>query len=543
MGKVFLCIFLILSSLSLSAQNLVFLEHSDVLAFDRERLPDAQILRGDVRFRHDDALMFCDSAYFYEKSNSVTAFGQIRFLQGDTLSGYGDRLYYDGNTRLARLCRNVKLIHRSTTLSTDSLNYDRNADLAYYFTGGTIQDSLNVLQSQWGQYSTATNQALFRQDVHLQNDRFTFDTDTLLYNTKTSQARIVCPTVIVYDTVTTIYSSNGTYNTSSEQSVLYDRSLITHNDGQQLTGDTIYYDKKIGYGKLLHNIEMRDTAQHLTLHGHFAEAWEQNKRGYVTDSAQLVEWSQADNLTYVHADTLFTEQVPFTDTLGQDAVFQQVRAYHHVRAYNKDYQLVCDSLSGNSRDSIVVLHHAPVCWSDSNQVSADSITLYFVADKLHHIYGVGTAFGTRQVNDSCFDQIAGKEMWAWLNDSTVYKVDVTGNAQTVFYPKEDDGSIIGVNTTQSSFIQIFLKDRAIDHILFTTATSGVLYPLDQLPRKEQFLGGYFWADTERPSSAEDIFRTPPRTERPKRQTVSAAEDINESKPAARQNKQLMQSKK
>ncbi len=513
-----------LSALTLTAQNLVFLEHSDVLAFDSERLPDAQILRGDVRFRHDSALMFCDSAYFYENNNSVTAFGHVRFLQGDTLSGYGDMLYYDGNTRLARLCRNVRLIHIGDTLTTDSLNYDRNANLAYYFTGGTIRDSLNLLRSVWGQYCTADKQALFRQEVHLLNDRFTIGTDTLLYNTGTSLARIVCPTVIVYDTVTTILSSNGTYNTSTEQSVLYDRSLVIHSDGQRLTGDTIFYDKKEGYGRLFRNIEMTDTVQHLTLYGHTGEAWEQDKRGYVTDSARVVEWSQEDNLTYLHADTLFTEQISYTDTLGRDTSYQQLRAWHHVRAYNRDYQLVCDSLSANSRDSIAVLHHAPVCWSDSNQISADSITLYFVDEMLHHIYGVGSAFGTRQICDTCFDQIEGREMWAWMNDSTVYKIDVNGNAQTVFYPKEEDGSVIGVNTTQSSFIQIFLNDQHIDHVLFTTATSGTLYPLDQVPPKERFLGGWFWSEEERPMSPDDIFRITKRTERPQRKAVSASEE-------------------
>lgn len=531
-----------LAVVTLSAQNLVYLEHSDVLAFDRERLPDAQILQGDVRFRHEDALMFCDSAYFYEQSNSLTAMGRVRFVQGDTLSGYGDRLYYDGNTRLARLCRNVRLIHRSTTLTTDSLNYDRNTAIAYYFTGGTIQDSLNILQSVWGQYSTATNEAFFRRNVHLRNERFTFDTDTLFYNTETSLARIVCPTVIVYDTVTTILSSNGTYNTGTEQSLLYDRSLVTHSDGRQLTADTIFYDKQAGYGRLLHSIEMRDTAQHLTLYGHFGEAWEEDKRGYVTDSARLVEHSDEGNPVYVHADTLHTRQVAYTDTLGRDTSFQQLTVWRHVRAYSRDYQLVCDSLSANSRDSVAVLHRSPVCWADSNQVSADSITLYFVNDRLHHIYGIGAAFGTRQTCDTCFDQIAGREMWAWVNDSTVYKVDVTGNAQTVFYPKEDDGSLIGVNTTQSSFIQVFLADRKIDHIVFTTATQGVLYPLDQVTEKERFLGGYFWAEEERPLSPDDIFRMPPRTERPVQQTVSAAEQADETTPAPAKSNQLRHSR-
>lgn len=509
------------SAVGILAQNRVYLEHSDVLAFDEQRLPDAQILRGDVRFRHEDALMYCDSAYFYEKTNSVTAFGRIRFVQGDTLFGYGNRLYYDGNTRLARLCRNVRLEHRTTVLTTDSLNYDRNTNLAYYFTGGTIRDSLNMLQSVWGEYCPTNSQAVFHNQVHLENDRFTFDTDTLHYNTESHIAQIVCPTTIVYEQETTITSDNGWYNTQTEQSVLYDQSQIAHSDGKQLTGDTIFYDKKSGYGELRRHIEIRDTIQKVSLLGHYGQMWEQDKRGMATDSAMLVLWSDNEP-TYMHADSLFTEEVPFTDTLGKDTTYRQFRAFHHVRAYSKDYQLVCDSLSFNSRDSIMVLHRLPICWSDSNQISADSITLYFHNDKLHHIYGVGSAMGTRQVSDLYFDQIAGKEMTAWVIRDEVKRVDVSGNAETVFYPKEDDGSLIGVNTTQSSDIQVFIENQQIHHILFTTTTSGVLYPLHELTLDKQRLSGFFWAAGERPLSKDDIFLTPPRTERPKRSAVSAS---------------------
>ena len=92
-------------------QTMVYLERSETLSFDQERIPDAQILRGNVVFRHDNALMYCDSAYFYEQTNSLDAFGHVRFIQGDTLRGYGDKLFYDGNTKLARMRRNVRLVH------------------------------------------------------------------------------------------------------------------------------------------------------------------------------------------------------------------------------------------------------------------------------------------------------------------------------------------------------------------------------------------------------------------------------------------------
>ena len=133
---------------------MVYLEHSETLSFDENRLPDAQILKGKVRFRHDSALMYCDSAYFFEKANTLHAFGRVHLVQGDSLEGFGDVLYYDGNTKLARFRRNVRLLHNGSILRTDSLNYDRIRDIAYYFAGGVIEDSIkNTLSSSWGQYT------------------------------------------------------------------------------------------------------------------------------------------------------------------------------------------------------------------------------------------------------------------------------------------------------------------------------------------------------------------------------------------------------
>lgn len=158
--------------------------------------------------------MYCDSAYFYEHSNSLDAFGHVRFIQGDTLRGYGDKLFYNGNTKLARMRKNVRLVHgkkneNPTILTTDSLNYDRNINIAYYYTGGTIADSLNTLTSLYGQYAPNSKQAIFSKDVLLVNPKFTLESDTLLYNTETKITNIVSPTQILYEEETTIHTSRG----------------------------------------------------------------------------------------------------------------------------------------------------------------------------------------------------------------------------------------------------------------------------------------------------------------------------------------------
>ena len=246
-------------------KTMVYLERSETLSFDEKRLPAAQILRGNVRFRHDSALMFCDSAYFFQKDNSLHAFGHVHLVQGDSLEGFGDVLYYNGNTKIARFRRNVRLIHKGTELTTDSLNYNRAKDIAYYFSGGTIKDRLNTLTSVWGQYVPSKDQAIFRDEVQLVHPKFTLNTDTLEYNTATYQADLVCPTRILYEEETTILSSNGWYNTRTEHSMLLDRSQIIHADGMTLTGDTIYYDKQSGYGNVRGHMESVDSTHHTTL--------------------------------------------------------------------------------------------------------------------------------------------------------------------------------------------------------------------------------------------------------------------------------------
>ena len=531
------------------ATQMVYLEHSETLSFDEQRLPDAQILRGNVCFRHDSALMYCDSAYFYDKQNSLHAFGHVHLIQGDSIEGFGDKLYYNGNTKMAKFRKRVKLIHNGeTTLTTDSMNYDRANNIAYYFSGGMIQDTINTLTSEWGQYTPDNSQALFSHHVKLVHPKFVLECDTLCYNTETYQADIVSPTEIIYEHETTILSSSGWYNTSTERSMLLKRSLIIHADGMTLTGDTIYYDKAIGYGKVLGNMQSVDSANHMTLYGKKGEVWESENHGYVTDSAMLVEWSDSTMYSYIHADTLFTDQIPYQrrdliekdsvlvdsvwqypapDTIWTDTTYIQIRAYDNVRIYREDMQCVCDSAHYNGRDSIATLCGDPVCWNESNQVSSDTIRVYIKNGEVDYLHGIGNAIAIKQEGSLEFDQLAGKEMYAYVRDGDVYLVDVQGNAETVFYPREEDGSYVGVNRTQSSFVKLYLENRQIHHILFTTSTAGVMIPMDQATDEDKYLATFFWADQERPRKPGDIFLTPTRTPRPDAATVSASTDDEE----------------
>lgn len=493
------------------AQTMVYLERAENLTYDEERIAGAQILKGDVVFRHEEALMYCDSAYFYENTNSLDAFGHVRFVQGDTLFGFGDLLYYDGNTKLARLRKHVRLIHgredeNPTVLTTDSLNYDRIEEIAYYYTGGEIKDSLNTLVSVRGNYRPKTKQAVFSKDVVLTNSRFMLSSDTLLYNTDTKIADIVSPTQIIYEEETDIISSSGWYNTQTEQSMLLDRSVVHHTDGKQMTGDTIYYDKRIGFGEILGNIQMVDSAQRATLYGEYGQMWEENSRGYATDSALMIDWSDSAHIAYIHGDTLFTEKLHYTDSARMDSTYRFVRAHYSVRVFRDDMQMTCDSMVYWGSDSTMHLYTHPICWSENQQISADSMVVFIVNGMVEHAVGCGNALCVMEDTLTYYNQMSGKEMTVYLTEGEVKLIDMSGNALTIYYPKESDGELIGLNTTESSFIRMYIEDRKIHHIRFTKETTGVLYPMNQIPSGADKLALFFWADEIRPTDPNDVFR-------------------------------------
>ncbi len=490
----------------------IYLENSETLSFDEKRLPDAQVLTGNVIFRHDSVMMYCDSAYFYDQRNSLDAFGNVRILQGDTLSIFGDVLYYDGDTRLARLRRNVLLDNQGTTLTTDSLNYNRATNVAYYFTGGVIKDSINTLSSTVGTYYSNTDIAYFKHNVELVNNNFTLYTDSLKYNTETNIAHLVDTTKIIYQEETTIYANGGWYNTATENSLLLNRSLISHIEGKTITGDSILYDKKRQFAEVYGNMELADSIQQATLFGGYGYYDEVGENGLATQEPLFIDWSSQDSI-FLHADTLYALK---------DSTYNKTLAHAGVRLYKSDAQMVCDSLVYSDRDSTIVLYKDPIVWNGNTQISGDLIEVFIIDSVVDRAHFTGRSIAIRQVDSIRFDQLAGKEIMAYLDSGQLSQVDVSGNAETVFYPAEEDGTLLGLNKTVSSFISMYFKDEKIDRAVFTSSTSGTMYPLNHLSQEESRLSTFFWADQERPKYKRDVFSSPQRTARATGGNSSAA---------------------
>ena len=485
----------------------VYLIHSNTLSFDKAVKPDAQILNGDVCFRHDSSYMYCDSAYFFEQTNSLEAFSNVRMEQGDTLFVYGDYLFYDGNTQVAYLRENVRMENGQVTLFTDSLNYERIPNIGYYFEGGLIVDSLNQLSSFYGQYSPETKLAVFNDSVQVENPDFTLYSDTLHYDTESKVATILGPSVIVSDSGT-IHTSRGWYDTVNNTSLLLDQSQVESGE-KILIGDSIFYNRDTGMGEVYGNMSLIDTAQHVTLQGEYGYYNEQTGYAFATDSARFLEYSQGDTL-FLHADTLQMVTV--------DSVYREIKAYYGVRFYRIDMQGVCDSMQFNTRDSVLYMYTEPVLWNEQYQLYVDTIAIYMNDSTIEYAHVIQFAFAAQHVDSSYYNQLKGNDLKAYFEGQAVHQIDVAGNAESIFYPLEKDGAKVGMNETKSGFLTIWVKDNKLDKLKIWPSPVGSMTPIPDLKPDQKMLKDFYWFDYLRPKNRDDIYEVVKRkaTESPKR---------------------------
>ena len=478
----------------------IYLENADVQSANKNINAQRQVLTGNVIFRHDSSYMYCDSAYFYEQDISLEAFSRVRLEQGDTLFVYGDYLFYDGNIELAQVRHNVRMVNVQqdssvVTLYTDSLDYDRQADIGYYFEGGRIVDAENELVSVYGQYSPATKIALFNDSVRLTNPNFILYSDTLEYSTETKIATILGFSTIESDSGI-IHSSRGWYNTQENTSLLLDRSEVLSGD-KLLTGDSLVYDRSIGLGKAYGNMSITDTTQNMVLTGHYGYYEEKTDYAFATDSACALEYSQGDTL-FLHADTL--------ELVTVDSTSRFLRAFMGVRFYRSDIQGICDSMRFSTKDSVLRMYGNPVLWNEGQQLFGDSIIIYMADSTIDYVHVPTSAFVIQEVDSGYYNQLGGNDLKAYFEGENIEHIDIDGNAESIFYPLEKDSAMVGLNYTQSSYLSIWFNEGKLDKLKIWPQPKAKTIPIPDLMPEEKTLEKFAWHGALRPRDKYDIFR-------------------------------------
>lgn len=481
--------------ISVDAQNTTRLDFdADYVMFSKTIGDGAERWIGNVIFKHAGSVMYCDSVYYYADTNLADAYGNVHIIKDDTLHLWGDYLHYNGNTKFAEVRRNVKLIDRETVLTTTAIDYDLEKSVGYYVNHAHILNGENKLTSKEGYYYADEQFYYFKDSVVITNPDYKIVSDTLKYNTVTNISYMYGPTHIYSDS-SYIYCEDGWFNTETNISELRKNAYV-QNGSQEIFADSIYYEKDNEYGIARSNVEVRDSEQDVILKGNYGITNQLNETALLTDSALLIMITEEKDSIYIHADTLRVD--PDTND------FKTVRAYYKVKMFKENMQGKCDSLSYASSDSIIRMYTQPVLWSEKNQLSAEYIEIRTKNNQIHELYMDQTAFIISQADSIKFNQVYGRIMTGYFIDNELYKIDVEGNGQTIYYPT-DKNEFIGVNIAKSSNLVIYITNREVEKIHFINQPAATLYPLEQAPQDELILKGFRWEKHQRPLNKEAIF--------------------------------------
>ncbi|NOY49381.1 MAG: hypothetical protein GXO88_02255 [Chlorobi bacterium] len=492
--------FIVILATSLFAQQKprVYVDAADLQEYDESLGKDIERLIGNVVMRHESTVFYCDSAYLNSKSRDFEAFGHVHIHVNDTVDVYGNRMLYTGNDRLANLYDSVKLIDNKTTLRTQHLIFNRNTNIAFYDVGGKIVNEENTLTSKRGHYNTNTKIFYFRKDVVLINPDSETYSDTLIYNTDTKVAYFRGPTVI-RGNESIIYCEDGLYDTENDFSKLTKRPRIS-NAEQIITADSLYYNNSTSYGRAFGNVQIDDTLHSVIIRGKKGEIWDARGLSYITERAVAVSYDDKDSL-FIHGDTLWMNY-------DKDRKAKKLMAYYKVRMYKKDLQAKCDSMIYTMNDSTIRFMNEPVLWSGKNQLTADSINVIASGGQIDSLIMFNSSFIVSRDTLDTFNQIKGKNMTGYFVDNELTRIVVDGNAQTIYWIRDEDKELIGVDFSEASNMVIRLKDNELQTINYKMSPVEKMHPRKEVSKEMERLKNFVWFGELRPRNKYDIFRDP-----------------------------------
>lgn len=554
-------------------------------------------------FAHEGSTLASDSADYNHAANTFDAFGHIVITQPSGTVIYSDLLNYNGNTKIAILTNNVRLIDKEATLTTPLLTYNMGTRMGTYTGGGKIVDGENILTSKNGYYFGTTRDAYFRHNVVLTSPDALIKTDTLRYNANTKIAYFYGPTHI-YGKDDTLYTENGTYNNATDQARFGKKNLYTQGS-KSMKGDSLFYDRKAGYGRAMGNIIFIDTAEKAELRGGVGLYKKSDESILVTQNPYVVIISESDSAKvdsiWYTADTLFSKVVytrdikPYKkdelksdtelsapepavpvlkqpgsdpsnstrDTLNSKTPLAQdtsksaapvladkkvppsglikpaatltsartdssrskpvikavqvdsipldtarnriVIAYHNAKIFKSDLQARADSMFFSYSDSTVRCYFNPMLWAQGSQLSGDTIYLQMKNKKLNNMLLQHNSFivNSEDADSTNFNQIKGKVITGYFKDNKLSQMFVDGNAESVYYVK-DDSAYVGLNHQVSSRIKMNFADGKLSGINFIRAIQASTKPMNKLTDEDKILKGFIWKPKDRPKSKEEV---------------------------------------
>ena len=244
------------------------------------------------------------------------------------------------------------------------------------------------------------------------------------------------------------------------------------------------------------------------------------------DSLIVLNMAEQDSLLNLLVDSLLTDTAAMAvpadsiDSLvaPRDSIYRLLKGFRNVKIYRSDFQTVCDSMTAISTDSTIHLYIDPVLWNENNQITSDVMDIFTENQQLTRAEFIGSPMMVSQLDTTHYNQVAGKTMTAYFFNNQIYRNDVNGNAQTIYYMQDGEPvEITMMGVIESGEISFFIEDKQVVQITYRGDPVYNFYPMDKIPPTQDIrLKGFKWEGARRPSQAEVFDRRIRPSERERR---------------------------
>ncbi|RKS03516.1 OstA-like protein [Flavobacterium sp. 102] len=476
------------------------IEYSEFADRNQAEIPDALLLRGNVRISHDGVIFTCNKAYFFEKENYLKAFGDVQMVQGDTLFLNSKYAEYNGQVKQAFATGNVVMRSPESTLVTDTINFDRNSQEAFYNSHATINNKDNTLKSKSGRYYANEKKFKFLTAVTITNPKYTIKSNHLDYYTNSGHSYLFGPSTIT-SKENYIYTEKGFYDTKKNLAYFKRKSYIKYKD-RRIEGDSLYYDRNREYASATNNVKITDSINKGLIKGHYAEIY----RDLKTQKDSMMITKKAVAITLVEKDSMYVhgKKMIITGKPGE----RIVRAFNNVRFYKTDMSGKCDSIHSDQKTGLTKLIKNPILWNYENQMTGDIMHLIGnnQTEKLDSLKVLNNAFIiSKDTLSTGYNQVKGQNLYGKFADNKLREVDIIKNTEVIYYMRNDQQELIGINKSVSSKINMILDKNTIETITNFNQVEGEIFPEAELPENARKLRGFIWRGDERIKTKDEIF--------------------------------------
>ena len=244
------------------------------------------------------------------------------------------------------------------------------------------------------------------------------------------------------------------------------------------------------------------------------------------DSLIVLNMAEQDSLLNLLVDSLLTDTaamaIPADSidslTAPRDSIYRLLKGFRNVKIYRSDFQTVCDSMTAISTDSTIHLYIDPVLWNENNQITSDVMDIFTENQQLTRAEFIGSPMMVSKLDPTHYNQVAGKTMTAYFFNNQIYRNDVNGNAQTIYYMQDGEPvEITMMGVIESGEISFFIEDKQVVQITYRGDPVYNFYPMDKIPPTQDIrLKGFKWEGARRPSQAEVFDRRIRPSERERR---------------------------